>query len=343
MAVIPETILQRTIIQGFRALRKDSRMLDVIFANMHQDQLAAIKQFILETSIDFSINYPRKDLRVPAIVLILKNETESQGFLGDSMGDGSSPFVPGPEFELSLLGGTAASTSNRRGLPRKIAGPLLVQEQQGPFTIAFQEDQLTLVQEIQSDPSIGSLQLYVVDGAGKGQVYNVLRIRNDSLDIDGSFEINLDSTSVIDLRIPKDPEMADGEPSKVYDPTINLIRRGALYEVSYHLHVLCGQQDQVIYLYSILKALLLSQRVYLESQGIQVMKIGGSDFAPRSEYLPDEIFQRQMTLTFTYPFDFIDEQETFNHLQLQLAIEEDSGCGCGSSSVLISKTIDLTE
>jgi hypothetical protein len=313
-------------------------LLDTIFRHLHQDQLAAVKSFILETKIDFSINYPRKDMQVPSLVLLLKNEGEAQTFLGDILGDGSSPFVPDPELMVDTLGGHAASTSGSSGLPRKILGPLTVDRQEGSSTIYFEDDQTAFVEELLENP-IGSLKLYVVQGSGAGYVYDVLRIRNDSLDIADTFEVNLDDTSVVDLRVPHDPELAVGEPSRVYQASPSLLRKGVNYEVTYHLQVIAGHQDQVIYLYSVVKALLLSQRVFLESQGIQVMRIGGSDFAPRSEFLPNEVFQRQMTLTFTYPFSFLEEQETFSQLVLDIVPEPVDDA---SASVLLGVPITLT-
>lgn len=279
-----------------------------------------MKQYILETSLDFSVNYPRKDLRVPSLVLVLKNESESQTFLGDIMGDGSANFVPDQEFTIDTLGGHGASTSTSSGLPRKLAGPLDVDRQDGSSTIFFQDSAEDIVAELLENP-IGCLKLYVVSGSGAGYTYDVARIREDALDIVGTFEVNLDETSVIDLRVPEDPELAVGEPSRVYTPAPSLLKKGVNYEVTYQLHVIAGQQDHVIYLYSVVKALLLSQRSFLESQGVQAMRIGGSDFAPRSEYLPDEIFQRAMTLTFTYPFSFLEEQDTFDQIQVNLLPE----------------------
>lgn len=321
MSIIPEVILHKAIIQGFRQIRKDSRLIDVIFKNTHQTQLAQIKDFLLGTSIDFSINYPKKDFRVPALCLILKSEDEAQTFLGDVLGaSGSDPFTPDPELSIDTLGGHATSISTSRGLPRKIAGPLAVSHQEGTSTIYFQEDQLEIVQQI-TEEAIGCLKLYVVGGAGQGYSYNILRIRNDSLDIAVPFEVYLDNTSLVDLRVPNDPELSVGEPSRVYNTQAALVRKGVNYEVTYHLHILAEHQDQVIYLYTLVKALLLAQRVFLESQGIQVLKISGSDFVTRAEMLPDESFSRQMTLTFTYPFSFLEDEEAFSSIAIDILPE----------------------
>lgn len=339
MSVIPEIILQRALINGFQQVRKDNRILDVLFRHLHQSQLKEIKDFINETKIDFSINYPRQTPSVPGLVLLLKNETEAQTFLGDVLGDGADPFVPDPEHTIDTLSGHAAATTDSSGLPRKLAGPLAVESQDGDSTILFQDHVDELVEDLLENP-IGSLQMYVVDGAGEGHVYNVVRIRPDGLDIEGTFEVNLDNTSVVDLRVPDDPEMAVGEPSRVYEPSPSLLRKGVNYEVTYQLHVLASHQDQVVYLYAVVKALLLSQRSFLESQGIQAMRIGGSDFAPRTEFLPTEIFQRMMNLTFVYPFSFLEEQESYDALKINLlpepAVDDEAAVLYGTTITLNS-------
>lgn len=321
MSVIPEVILQRAIIAGFRAMRQDNRILDAIFRHMNQDQLDNIKQFVLDTPIDFSINYPRKEPTLPALILLLKGEGEGETFLGDVMGDRSDLYVPDPELSYDTLGGNAASTSGSSGLPVKMAGPLGVQSQTNAGTILFDdgEDITSLVENILENPQ-GCLILYVVEGTGAGETYNILRLRSDGLDIEGAFNPPLDDTSVVDIRKPEDPMLATGEPSRVYDSEGSYLRKGANFAANYNLHVLAGQQDQVIYLYATLKALLMSQRAFLESQGIINLKIGGSDFAPRTEFMPDEVFQRMMTLQFTTPFSFLEEQEVFSQIQLNYEV-----------------------
>jgi hypothetical protein len=336
MSVIPEVTLQRAIVNGYRALRKDPRLLDALFRNLSQEQLSSVKQFILDSSVQFSINYPREDLKVPSLVLILKNETESTPFLGDEM---TTLVTPDPDITYDTLGGHGASISDSKGLTRKLAGPLEV-ESSDDSTLTFAEDATTIVESLIEDP-VGCALLYVVGGTGAGQVHTVLRMRSDALDIVEIFDPHLDSTSLVDIRVIDDSEMALGEPSRVYDADnrINLRRRGAQYETTYHLHVIAGHQDEVIFLYSVIKALLLSQRVLLESQGIIALRISGSDFAPRTEYLPSEVFQRMMVLTFTYPFDFIEELNLPDQLVINVS-PTDPQTG-ESGETVIGVTIDL--
>lgn len=324
MSVLPEVILHRAVIAGFRAMRQDSRVLDGIFRHLNQTQLEAVKKFILETPIEFNINFPREDLKVPSLTLILKNEGESEAFIGDIMGDKTDLYVPDPELQISTLGGNAASTTDSSGLPVKVAGPLNVSQQTDANSLLFDEgeDITEIVENLLENPP-GCLKLYVVEGAGAGQVYTVLRLRPDGVDIEGAFDPQLDDTSVVDIREFDDPELAVGEPSRVYAQDGSYLRKGVQYNVNYALHVLAGQQEQVIYLYATIKALLLSQRVFLESQGIKNLQIGGTDFAPRSEYLPDEVFQRVMNLSFVYPFSILEEQETFKNIQINYWVEDD--------------------
>lgn len=324
MAVIPEVVLQRAIIAGFRSIRKDSRILDSIFRNLNQTQLQAVKNFILKTPIDFSINYPRKEPTLPSLVLLLKSENEGSVFLNDIMGDSSSFLTPDPELTYDTLGGNAGSTSGSSGLPVKVAGPLKVADMPDTNTITFQdgEDITHLEKNLLAFPT-GCLKLYVVGGSGAGDVYDIFDIAEDHVDIIGSFDSVLDSTSIVDIRKADDPEAATGEPSRVYAHDGDYYRKGANYQVQYNVNILTSHQDETIYLYSTLKALLLSQRNFLESQGIINLKIGGTDFAPRTEFLPDEVFQRVMTLAFESPFTFIEELETFSNINVNYWVEDD--------------------
>lgn len=325
MSVIPEFVLQKAVIAGFRAMREDSRILDTIFAQMHQDQLAAVKKFVLESQISWDVNFPKEDVTVPRLVLILKDETEGSTFLGDVMGDKTDYLhVPIPELSYDTLGGHGASTSDSKGLPVKVAGPIAVASQDDVNSITFQdgEDITAIVQNLLENPP-GCLTLYVVEGTGAGKVYDIFRLRPDGLDIIGAFDPELDATSVVDIRKPSDPMASDGEPSRVYDSNGSYLRKGVNYKENYALHVLAGKQEEVIYLYATIKALLLSQRAYLESQGVMNLSIGGSDLAPRTEFLPDEIFQRAMSLRFEAPFSFLEPQVTYDKIQINYWVGDD--------------------
>jgi len=331
MAVLPEIILQCAIINGFVAIRKDPRIINMLFKNLPLVQQEQIKRYILENQIDFNINYPRTEIKVPSIIMLMKTENESQEFLGDVMGAPPHYNMPDQDMAVDTLGGgTAASVSEMDSLPRLILGGLRVATQiptdvtlpGGPSSSAltFVPDDQDLINEVFSQRSNWPcLQLHVVAGAGAGQRKLINLISSDQLDIVGTFDVNCNSSSIVDIRYAEGAEGTYGQPVRSYAVNhLGQIRLGANYDGQYQLEVLAGNQEEVIYLYTVLKAVLFAQRRFLEAEGIMALKISGTDLAPRSELLPDEVFNRSMTLQFTYPFSFIMENEVYKAIQITL-------------------------
>jgi len=327
MSILPEIILQKAVIRGFSLLKRDPRLVDVLFKNQSQAILSQIKAY-LQYPIDFNVNYPRQgQLNLPAIILLLRSESEDDGFLGDVMG--LSPFfdTPDPDVVADTVGGHAGSVSDLSGLGQKVAEGLSVTSSSGS-TVSIADASLDDFQEIAFIIQQGKgHKLYVVSGTGAGQVRIIQSASFTTLDTTEALDVQLDSTSVVDIREANVSELAEGEPSRVYDPNGIYWRLGANYSVQYQLQILAGHQDGVLYLYSILKALLLSQRPFLESQGIMGFKLSGSDFAPKSEYLPTEGFMRSLNIEFIYPFSFLQEAETASSIQLCLTPEDVVGSG----------------
>lgn len=305
-------------------MRKDNRILETLFKNLDQATLAAMKKFINENAIHLSLNYPREtELHVPAIVLLLKSEQEAQTFLGDIAGAPPHYDMPDQEFAIdTLAGGTGASVSDLSGLPRKLLGPLRItsavyRAEVDQTTITIDTAHSSELAELLSSP-VPSTDLYVVNGSGAGQVGTILNFRNLMLDIDGRFDPQLDTSSLVDIRLADD-QLAVGEPSRVYPANAtNLLRKGANYDSQYQLSIIANHQDQVLYLYTIIKALLFSQKTFMEEQGLMAFKITGTDYAPRTDFLPMEVFQRVMLINFTYPFTFLQEIETFDTIRIRL-------------------------
>jgi len=319
MVVIPEIILQKAVVGGLQALKADPRMIDVLFKNVSQRMLADIKAYMLNTSIDWSVNYPRKEqLNVPAIVLILRGETEAQTFLGDHMGSSPENDTPDPDMMIDTLGGHGASISDLSGME----GPPVVQGLQidtaTATTITIADSSVDEYQPVFMAMLEGNTYLvYVVSGTGAGQIRTIANVSANSLDITAPLDVLLDSTSVIDIR-EISTTYTEGEPSRVFDSSSAYKRVGVHYSTQYQLQILAGHQDEVMYLYSIIKALLLSQRVFLEGQGIMVLKLSGSDFAPRGEYLPSDVFMRVLNLEFTYAFSVLEELEVATSFQVNI-------------------------
>jgi hypothetical protein len=103
MSIIPELVLQQMLVQGIRAFREDERLLRMLFRNFTLEEVEGIQKFFRDDSIDISLNYPDADLKLPAIVILMKNESESQAFLRDyqqSTSDWMEGSLPLPKAEL---------------------------------------------------------------------------------------------------------------------------------------------------------------------------------------------------------------------------------------------------
>ncbi len=329
MSVLPEVVIQRALSDGIRAIRKDPRVIKVLFRSLPQVQQEAIKEFITKKTIDFSVNYPRKQsLKLPALVLLLKTEEEAQTFLGNHMGTSVSGLIPSSDISFDDVLGSgqhAGTVSDSSGLPKTVTQTMQV-DTAVDFRITFDGDSaaelLDFVLSInQSNP--GCLDLYVVSGPGEGQVKSIIRLTSNSIDIQDPFEVQLTDQSVVVIREASNPGASIGEPSSIYPSSSkSLSEEGVNYETQYQLSVLAGHQEEVLYLYAITKVVLLSTRSFLEEQGIMALKLSGSDFGIRPEYLPNEAFQRSLTLRFTYPFSFIKELETASAIELTIAPDD---------------------
>jgi len=319
--MVPEIVIHKALVQGIRSVREDSRVIDSMFQNLDQNTLQSLKDVVRKQKINISINYPRADaLKLPMITLVLKNEAESHTFLGDIMG---TSYNGEPESALTFTSASKGLASSLKGIPKPISNKLSVEtytysELRNQTTITLHDPSGELL--VLGQKSLGDNTLWVVGGTGAGEHYRVLSMSSNVLRLDGKFIATLDSSTKVELRPTSDAEAPIGEPSAIYSSTnINLVRKGANYDAQYQLSIITGNQDETLYLYSIIKSILFSQKAFMESQGITALKISGTDFAPRSDFLPSEAFQRTMNLQFVYPFSFIEEQDSPSSISVGLS------------------------
>jgi hypothetical protein len=311
LTIIPERILHNALVTGLRQFRSNPKLLAYLFQSLTEPEFESIVKFITKTPIDICINYPRKELTPPSIVLLLKSESESETFLGDFEGYGNPP----PEHVYDTSGGHAASTSKVQGLPEKVFGPEVIS---GASTnTVFFDSNTNYLEFVTSDDTNGELKLYVVGGAGKGRTYQINRINSEYVDIEGQFSVPLDNTSVVDIR-KSNTALSIGEPARVFDQDALLYRHGANFLANYDLDVVAGSPEQVIYLTSVIKAIFFANKAVFEDQGLQALEISGTDFAPRRDFLPDEVYCRQLNIRFHYNFSILVEQRVYDELQLSL-------------------------
>lgn len=296
---------------GLRQFRNNPKLLAYLFQSLTEKEFESIVKFITKTPVNICINYPRKELTPPSLVLLLKGEQESETFLGDFEGFGNPPA----EHVYDTSGGHAASVSKVQGLPEKVFGPEVITG--ASSSAVFFDSNTNYLEFVTSDDTNGELKLYVVGGTGKGQVKNINRITSDYVDIEGNFSVPLDNTSVVDIR-RSNTTLSIGEPARVFEQDALLYRQGANFTANYDLDVVAGSPEQVIYLASVVKAIFYANKAVFEDQGLQALIISGTDFAPRRDFLPDEVYCRQLNISFHYNFSVLVEQKVYDSIQLEL-------------------------
>ncbi len=303
MSILPEFIFRAVIARGFQTVREDSRLLDQLFRNLDQTSAQDMRDFILKHRIYLDINYPREDLKLPAIIILLKNEEEYQAFLGDSMGVDCVPeeFLEddfsGNDLADQLLGG-AATTSTMAGLGSIKIGPTQALSGTVNTIKAATSPGWDIDQFLVTDSEV-----HIIGGTGVGQQRVVSSNNADTLMISPNWTTPPDSTSVFVVRGVRENHI--GEPTRLYTNSEGevLERKGALYNLNYQIQVISQNQELTVYLHAILKSIFLMARNFLESQGIINFKLGATDFIPRAEYQPDHAYMRAMNIEFQYPFD----------------------------------------
>lgn len=302
MSLIPEIIFQTVISRGIHTLRTDTRYIDHLFRNETAKTQEQMRLFISQNQIDLSINYPRSQLSVPAIVLLLRSDNEHTdgAYLDDFMGIGTpDEFAYDGDLSDEILGGTASVTS--------LSGPGTLEF--GPWRVlsatlntisvtnrTFYVDQFMDGTE--------RLTVHIVSGTGAGQQRDIVANSSSNLMVDSNWTTVPDTTSVFEVRNPVEEVL--GQPAKLYDrrdTSTILERKGGLYTNKYQCQVICSNQEQTIYLYEILKSIFTISRLFMEKQGIINFRMSGTDFVNRPEYVPDFAYMRMLSIEFELPFD----------------------------------------
>lgn len=312
MSLIPEFILQTVLARGMKAFRDNHRYIDQLFRNYDVRSVDQIRTFIKENAVDLCINYPKDTVKVPAIVILLKNESEAQAYLADSMGiDFPDIFSFDGGIDGETLGGTA-SVSSLSGYGMLVFGPVVVEG--GTInTVEFDSDHFAI------DNLVGQeYTVRIVAGTGKGQIRNVESNTLDTITVTPNWKIPPDGTSIVEVRA-KESEVL-GQPSALFDRTNDtpfIERRGALYNVNYQVQIIGPNPELTIALYNIVKSILFVSKTLLEEQGVINLKVSGTDFLPKPEYQPELSYMRGLNLEFIAPFDiFEDVDPLINEINL---------------------------
>jgi hypothetical protein len=347
MSILPEYILQQVLVRGIRAFREDDSLVRMLFRNLHQDDVDGFCEFLRDHTIDISLNFPAEPITVPSVIVALKSESESQGFLGEllqppqSVKNTGHPF-PMEEIEspATVLGGGSVEnvglTSEFIGTPIRATGSTI-------NTLNF-----ALIPPFNvSDPfEFDNLQIVIMEGLGAGQTRDVLSVTpngaSQSVTVRVSDWLILpDSTSIFSFKTSNEPGVT-GEPSKLFTASTPVERTGSQYRVSYQLLISGPNSEITLFLYALVKAIVIIQRDYLLQNGFLNVKMSGTDFVTKPEYLPTLAYSRALILEFEHSFDVYMELEPLTRIRLQIGVfDPDVRDGSGTENIVSSTEIDV--
>ncbi len=314
MSIVSEYIIQTALVRGISRFRKDPKLVEQLFRNLDQGNLANVKKFINKGTIDICLGYPG-DLKLPSIIIILKSETEKSAFIGDELETEIPETFEYMGGDDGLVNGVTSST-NLSGYPTLVFGPFdVLSSTNNTLRIATKEwsfDQF----------SGKSLNVHIVSGTGRGQVRKIDSNAQDFLMITSTWLTNPDSTSKFEVRKP--PDEVIGEPSGLYNERGNTFinRRGVLNAANYQLLVVGSSPEQTILLTTIIKSIFILYRMFLEGQGLIDLKMSSTDLVPKNEMNPDIAYTRSINLEFSYHFDIFEELENPEFIRTVIEVKD---------------------
>lgn len=328
MSVICEYVLQTTIVRGLRKFKQDPKLIEQLFRNLSQADIARVKNFVLGGTIDICLGYPG-DPKMPSINILLKSENEKQAFLGDELETEIPETFEYPGSGGDYLGGVA-STTDLSGYAGIVFGPFDV-------SAATANTLSIATKEWSIDQYAGkNLNVHIIAGTGKGQIRKIDSNNQNMLMITSTWLINPDATSDFEIRKPHDEVV--GEPSGLYNSRDSLFvnRRGVLNQANYQLQVIGSTPEQVILITIMLKSIFLLYRNFTESQGLIDLKMAATDFAPKNENSPNIAYMRAINLEFSYHFDIFETLESPDSIRTVFEEMED-----GTISIINDSTITI--
>lgn len=350
MSIIPEKILQQVLIKGFKSFRDDNRLVDVLFHNLTIEERGSIKNLINTQIVDISYNYPDRNVRIPCCVLLLKGETESEGMIGDLLQPHNlveqtepRPFIiPSLQGDATEIG--PGSVGPVWGKGEIVLDPITIEDAGANYV------DLPIGTTVLIDPFEEDIYLEVLEGLGSGQRIGISSIdpRSSTLPVrvvvNTNFSVIPDDTSIIHIVNADDSEGSTGDAARIFEDTDKVERLGAIYKVNYQLVLLTKDQDHLLWLYSMIKAMMIINRGFMIRQGFMNLKMGGADFLPRTEMQPSLVYQRSMNFDFDYSFDVYNfiQEPTLSSLVVSLTVNDPNVSQQGVEVEVSNTTIDLT-
>lgn len=347
MSVIPEFVLQSVLVKGIRTLRENPNLIDMLFRNLHQQDVVALRKFVRDNTIDIALNWPNESVKVPSVIISLKSEGESQAMLGNLLQGPTNIAATGQPFPVDSSVadmGDGSLTTVGAPIPGIPVDPITATGGTST-TLAFE----TLPGFNFDDPfeiTEGELIVVIRSGTGAGQRRKVSSITVDrggsTVNVTVAWGTTPDNTSVFEFQHNLNLAYT-GEPSKLFKKDAVLERIGAQYKPTYQVLIVGPDAEMTIFLYAMIKSIFFINQRYLHRHGMINVRMSGTDFVARSEYFPDLAYQRALIIEFDHTFDVYLEPEIVQQLQIGVYVYDDDDVtdGLGVGRVALETDLDL--
>lgn len=350
MSLLPEFVLQQVLVKGIRTLREQPDLIDMLLRNLRQEDVNGVRKYVRDNSFDIALNWPSSMVKIPSIIISLKSESESQAFLGNLIQGPTNireTGVPFPTDELTSPAttlGSGSKTTVGSPIPGILSDPIeVLSSTSTSFSFAI-TDEFKVGDPF--DVPYGELIAVIREGTGAGQRRRVTEIEVSPItgvkaNISMAWGTNPDTSSIIEFQHSAEFNFT-GEPSKIYKGTDVLERFGAQYKTSYQSLIIGPDQELTIILYALVKAILFINYETLNRNGMINTKMSGTDFAVRSDYFPEDAYQRALIIEFDHTFDVYLKPEVISQISCDVGVyDPDPTDGSGVGKVALSSTIDL--
>ena len=349
MSILPELVLQQVLVKGIRGLREQPNLVDMLFRNLHQDEVTALRQYIRDSSIDIALNWPLENVKVPSIIISLKSEAESEAFLGHLIQGPTNIRATGTPYQMDELVAPATtlgsgSQTTVGSLAALLADPIQVTSATAStFQFPITDD---LDASNPFDVPYGDLVAVIRKGTGSGQrrvVSDIAVATNTLLEatVTANWGTTPDTTSIIEFQHIADFEFT-GEPSKLFTSSDVLERQGAQYKTTYQMLIIGPDQEMTIFLYAMVKAIIFINYDYLTRHGMINPTMSGTDFVARNDFLPERAHQRALSIEFDHTFDVYLTQEVISQINIGVEVyDPDVTDGSGVGKIASNTSITL--
>ncbi len=130
-------------------------------------------------------------------------------------------------------------------------------------------------------------------------IFSVNSITYNGVYYDFEWDVIDENKGLIALDFPVDLTESDTVTIDYVYKEKGLESYGTFYNSQYRIETWTTNGDLTVLLYHLLKWIMLSSRDYLGEQGLVVQNLGGLDFEPAPEYMPEFVFRRALTFECT--------------------------------------------